>query len=257
MPNSKSEAKENFCTNRIPLVHFLLWTVVSGAVSASQILTLYEFRSQLVSSWLHASMSVSEAASTSRGTTANAIPVGSSGSEHTTAPWTVQGCTTTDCNKHLSCRTFLEAGRRMLFYPWCPHPLALNKPWLTRRFPSVFPGCPFPTASHHLWKNVQLLPGHGMTENRAGRVTCSIPNSKAWSSQSMTSLFQLVWKIWASPLCFNIYRVKTFVLVFCGCCSQMWWSDVLNSSTRRLDSLLTFAEPREHLDGAMLGRKTF
>lgn len=93
MPNSKSEAKENFCTNRIPLVHFLLWTVFSGALSASQILTQYEFRSQLVSSWLHASMSVSEAASTSRGTTANPIPVGSSGSEHTTAPWTVQGCT--------------------------------------------------------------------------------------------------------------------------------------------------------------------
>lgn len=55
--------------------------------------------------------------------------------------------TTTDCNKHLSCWSFLEAGRRTLFYPCCPHPLALNKPWLTRRFPSVFPGCPFPTAS--------------------------------------------------------------------------------------------------------------
>lgn len=62
----------------------------------------------------------------------------------------------------------------------------------------------------HLWKNVHLLPGHRMTENRAGRVTCSIPNSKAWSSHSMTSLFQLVWKIQASPLCFNIFRVKTF-----------------------------------------------
>lgn len=47
-------------------------------------------------------------------------------------------------------------------------------------------------------------------EHRAGRATCSIPNSKPWSSQSMTPLLELVWKTQPSPLCFNIFRVKTF-----------------------------------------------